>query len=289
MAGLLEKSVNASIAVAMLAFFMPTVYAAEPARQSNDDPENLLHYSYSTVFGSGYYKVGDRSVGILQLPFSIEQRVAGEDGRYGIKWILPVSIGLHSFDLDDVLEDSDRVSTLSFVPGIELHFPLPYGWQLRPYAQLGYAFDVSSSSESATVYTAGLKARRQFVELEGDRIGLTGGIKGVAAGYNPENANSSSLGYVSAGFDMQWPLAWRPRGQLTYLGLSLYGNYYYETARFSNVADRADDSEREITVAIALGFAADQTILGVPFDRIGIGYKRGDDIRAILLVTDFPF
>ena len=77
MAGLLEKSVNASIAVAMLAFFMPTVYAAEPARQSNDDPENLLHYSYSTVFGSGYFKVGDRSVGILQLPFSIEERVAG--------------------------------------------------------------------------------------------------------------------------------------------------------------------------------------------------------------------
>ena len=36
-------------------------------------------------------------------------------------------------------------------------------------------------------------------------------------------------------------------------------------------------------------YAADQIILGVPFDRIGIGYKRGDDIRAILLVTDFPF
>jgi hypothetical protein len=268
---------------------MPAAYAGQPSVQNPEDPENLLHYSYSTVFGSGYYKVGDRSVGILQLPFSIEQRAAGEGSRYGIKWLLPVSIGLHSFDLDDIVEDDDRVSTFSFVPGLELHFPLPYGWHLRPSAQFGYAFDVSSSSESATVYSAGLKARRQFVELEHDRIGLTAGIKGVAAGYNPENANSNSIGYVSAGFDMQWPIAWRPRGKMSYLGLSLYGNYYYETARFSNVADRADDSEREITVAIALGFAGDQKILGVPFDRIGIGYKRGDDLRAILLVTDFPF
>jgi hypothetical protein len=177
---------------------------------------------------------------------------------------------------------------LSFVPGLELHFPLPHGWQLRPYAQIGYAFDLGSS-ESATVYAAGIKARRQFVPLQSDRIGLTAGIKGVAAGYNPENANSNSLGYFSAGFDMQWPIAWRPKGQMTYLGLSLYGNYYYETARFSNVVDRADDSEREITIALALGFAAEHKILNIPFDRIGIGYKRGDDLRAILLVTEFPF
>jgi hypothetical protein len=40
---------------------------------------------------------------------------------------------------------------------------------------------------------------------------------------------------------------------------------------------------------MAATYAADQTILGVPFDCIGIGYKRGDDLQAILLVTDFPF
>jgi hypothetical protein len=33
MAGLLKKSVNASIAVAVLAFFIPAVYAADPAIQ----------------------------------------------------------------------------------------------------------------------------------------------------------------------------------------------------------------------------------------------------------------
>jgi hypothetical protein len=281
---LARERINASIISLMLAFFCLPANAED----TEDEAENLLHYSYSAVFGSGYYKVGDRKVGIIQLPFSIRQRVAGEDSHYGMKWLLPFSFGLHSFNPDEVFDGSDRVSTVSFIPGLELHFPLPSGWQLRPYAQLGFAFDVGSS-ESATVYVAGLKARRQLIPLESERVGLTAGIKGVAAGYNPENANSNSLGYVAAGVDMQWPIRWRPGNGMTYVGLSIYGNYYYETVRFANPGDRADDSERELTVAVALGFAGDQKLFGVPFDRIGIGYKRGDDIRAILLVTDFPF
>jgi len=280
---------NASILILMLAFFLPETKAQNAQGLEQDDPEELLHFAYSSLFGSGYYKVGERSVGVVELPFSIETKVAGEDHLYGFKWLLPISFGLHSFDPDDILEDSDRVSTLSFVPGVELHFPLASGWQLRPYAQLGYAFDVSSSSENAYVYHTGVKARQQLVPLEANRIGLTWGIRGALAGYKPENGNDNSLGFVSAGFDTQWPLPFKPRGNMTFLGVSLYANYYYETARFANVTAKEDESKYETTIALAFGFAGGKRQLNIPFDRIGIGYKRGNDVRAILLVTDFPF
>jgi hypothetical protein len=277
------ETVKASTIIMMLAFFVSPVAAQEEGGQEQAD--ELLHYSYSTVMGSGWYKVGKREVAVIEAPFFIRQHDA-EGLRPGFRWLLPVSLGFHDFDGD--VPESDEVATVSFVPGIELEFPVAYGWLLRPYLQVGYGFDIDSS-EGATVYAGGIRARKQLAEMDSESIGLTWGTKVTAAGYNPENGNEDSLKFFGFGFDFQFPQSWRLADRQTFIGLSIYTNYYSEKARFENLTDDNERVKNEVTVSLALGGKPDFEWLGVTFERLGIGYKKGDNIKAVLLVTDFPF
>ena len=269
----------------MLAFFYTPAFSQQVREE---DPENLLNYAYSTIAGSGWYKVGDRRVAILDIPFGVQMRDNQELTRVGIRLLLPVALGFNNFDTSAPFPESDDVSTVSFTPGIEVEIPIGDTWLLRPFGQLGYASDLDSS-ESATIYTAGMKARHQFAPLAPNHTGITLGGKMLVAGYQPDNANPDDLGLLAFGFDVQLPMRWQFANRLNYLALSVYGTYYFSEAEFANFIDDTDKVRNDVTVALALGGRPSFEVLGVEFDRIGIGYKRGDGIRAITLVTEFPF
>ena len=278
-------SKKAGAIAVVLAFFCASAMAQE---QRTNDPEDLLHYAYSTLTGSGWYKVGDRKVAILEAPFSWTLRDTQDYSRVGLNLLLPIAFGFNNFSSDDPIPESDDVSTVSFVPGLEVEIPLPHDWLLRPYGQFGFGSDIDSS-ENAWIYAGGIKARHQFAELRADQAGITMGVKGIISGYSPENGNDDNIGMIAFGFDVQLPQSWRFADRLTYLGLSVYGNYYLTEANFENFVEDSDDVRSEVTVALALGGKPDFELLGMTFDRIGLGYKRGDGIRAITLVTEFPF
>ena len=278
---------GAGVLLWALAFFVPPTNGQEPA--FTDDPENLLNYSYSTLLGTGWYKVGDRKVAVLEAPFSWRIRHPEPRRPLGARVLLPVALGLNNFSDDDLLPtETDDVSTISFVPGMELEFPLGEQWLLRPYAQLGFGWDVGSS-ENATIYAGGIKVRYEFAPLLPDRTGITIGTKVVASGYSPENGNTEELGLFGLGFDVRFPLTMSIADRFTWLGLSVYGNYYFTEAKFSNFVDDPTTVSSELNVELALGGSPDFEIWGVRFERLGIGYKRGDDLRAITLTTSFPF
>ena len=58
---------------------------------SDEDIDQLTHYAYSALFGSGFYRLDDRSVAVLQIPLAYRLREpAGR--RPGIRLLAPVTI-----------------------------------------------------------------------------------------------------------------------------------------------------------------------------------------------------
>ncbi|MCP4510851.1 MAG: hypothetical protein GY826_31155, partial [Fuerstiella sp.] len=186
--------------------------------------------------GSGWDKVGDRKVAILEAPFSWTLRDTQDNNRVGLNLLFPVALGFNNFSSDDPIVNSDDVSTISFLPGLEVEIPLAHNWLLRPYGQFGFGTDIDSS-ENAWIYAGGIKARQQFSLLRADQAGITMGIKSVVSGYSPENGSQDTIGMLSFGFDVQLPQTWRFADRLTYIGLSLYGNYYFTEANFENFVE----------------------------------------------------
>ena len=44
------------------------------------------------------------------------------------------------------------------------------------------------------------------------------------------HGNGENLGLVASGFDVQFPLRWRLANRRTFVGLSVYGNWYFKDA-----------------------------------------------------------
>ena len=263
-----------------------TVWAQAVETRESDE---LVNYAYSAILGTGYYKVGDQKVYVISLPFTYTQWKAGDGHRYGFKWLLSTGVGLNNFDWDDpVPDDGDDVATTSFLPGIELHFPLKSNWHLRPYAQYGFARDISNS-EWSQVYTGGLKTRYYLRELTHDRMGITWGNRASIAGYKPDSSDRQSLGMLSTGIDLRWPQRWKLFNNTAWLGMYFAGNFYFKDAEFQDALNEHDDVSREFTVGLSVGTLRDFDILGVEFERVGIGYRFGPDIRAVTLIGNFPF
>lgn len=270
----------------MLAFFCIPANAQET--REAPEPEDLLHYSFSTILGTGWYKVGDRRVALVELPFRWQIREANEEHRVGFRLLLPLAAGFYNFKSDELFPDSDDVASLSFVPGLEVQIPIGEQWLLRPYGQLGGGVDLNSS-ENAVIYATGIKTRYQAFEMTPEKPGITLGVKGDIAGYSPENGNGENLGVLAGGFDIQFPTRLRLAQRLTFVGLSVYGNWYFKDAEFANFVDDKDEVKNDLTLELSLGGRPDFELLGIPFERIGLGYRRGNNIRAITLVTEFPF
>ena len=78
-------------------------------------------------------------------------------------------------------------------------------------------------------------------------------------------------------------------GKETSLANYLIYYWYLDNPSFEQGDDRAERVTGEIEWGLALGFEHPPKLLGYEFDRIGLGFRYGGDIKGIRLVTDFPF
>ena len=62
--------------------------------RATDESEDVINYAYSSWIGSGFYKLGDRTVYLLRGPFSYTLREADSE-KWGLELLLPATIGFH--------------------------------------------------------------------------------------------------------------------------------------------------------------------------------------------------
>jgi hypothetical protein len=87
---LFKLSCRAIAAIAALVLLSPVPGQAQPA--TIGDRQNLINWYYSASFGTGVYTAGDRSLTVVQLPYSRELKSDAADGT-GLRFKLSTTFG----------------------------------------------------------------------------------------------------------------------------------------------------------------------------------------------------
>ena len=254
-------------------------------QQRAQDVDQLFNWYYASVYGTGYYKIGEESVAVLRLPFAYTLRPATGE-QWGLKLALPVVGAFADFDLREF--DLGRVSTagVSIVPGLEAQIPMNARWMLKPFASLGMGREFQRDS-SAIIWSLG--ATTVYDQPIGDKLLSALGGKLVFAGYQ-SGGEKSILSALSIGGDIGFPLKTEISGRPVVLGTQLIGTVYFNDIEFLLPASGTKEVSSELEVALTIGVRRPFEVLGVGFDRIGLGYRRGSNgLRGVRLVGSFPF
>lgn len=258
---------------------------------SQESSSASVHWAYSAYFGTGWYRVsGDRDVYVVRMTPRwtwSEPSFDGPDKRkLGLYFKTPISVGLDSFDYDDILgaAELDNVSFLSVNPGIDIEFPINDIWSLRPYASIGYGQEFDGS-DSAWTYWAGVKSRVSFQagKLNWRLLNQVGFV-----GYTPNEGPDDAIWPATAGLEFDYPVgASRPDGDQLLLHWRATYTLLGDDLVFSGnpAGDRAITDQWEIAGAIGRRDSR-IPIWFLNFDMLGLGYRfsSNGDLQGITFV-----
>jgi hypothetical protein len=236
-----------------------------------------FHWAYSAALGAGVYRLGDGTEAqSYRGNFSVRLRES-EEGRAGVRLLLPVAFGLQNLDDDALPVDrpTDEIEYAAFLPGVELEHLVGERWTLRTRAQLGRAEELEGTQQSARLAAFGLRSRVEFGEAPGNPA-LINGI--LWTGFDPSAGERRALLRFTAGVELdvraaRWrvrdsPMRWRPH--------LLKDWYYRPTAELAP----GDESFGRLDDEWQLGLAAAREdgfkILFFEFDAVGIAYRFSD-------------
>jgi hypothetical protein len=254
-------------------------------QQRAEHPEQLFNWYYASVFGTGYYRIGEEQVGVLRVPLRYELRPASAE-RWGIRLTLPVTLAVAEFNLDDFNLGKLRAQGLSVLPGIELEIPLRPDWTLRPFVNLGGGWEFESN-HSSTIFSLGATTLHTRPVGEGSRLALGGRL--AYAGYSA-GAEASDLVLLSLGGELAVPLGFEVAGRGALVAFQLIGTAYFKELEFLLPSTGTEQVSHEVELGVALGVVRPFEVLGVTFDRVGLAYRQGNNgLRGVRLVASFPF
>lgn len=274
----------------VLGIAVPGGAAAQTTRQAQNT-EALINWYYAAVYGTGVYTAGDRTVGVVQLPFAYTIRPASAQ-EWGIKLTLPVSFGFYDFDVDDLVEGNvpQSVSTVSVLPGVELETRPLDNWRLQPFAAVGKGRELTGDA-SAVLYNFGVKSQLTFPFGRG-RF-MLGNTFSYAA-YDADDDVSHPLTRFITGLNFIFPSNGTFRGRPVDFGLHLIQYLYGTRLAFP----LADDVENETRAEVEMGFSF-STRQAIPigafgqdlfdFDQVGLVVRVGDNVTGIRLFFSLPY
>jgi len=254
-------------------------------QQRSQQVDQLFNWYYAAVYGTGVYRVGEETVGVLRAPFGYRLREAGED-QWGWRLTVPTTAALAEFDLDDFNLGKVHAAGLSVLPGVEAEIPLASGWMLKPFANVGGGWDFEHSG-SALIYSMGATVVNYAYRDNGWRTMLGGRL--TFAGYKSGD-EGSRLGALSAGGGVDIPVDFQVAGRATLVGVQMTGTVYFNRLEFLLPSSPEKQVLGEAEIALTLGVRKSFEFMGASFDRVGLGFRRGSDgLKGLRLVGSFPF
>ncbi len=258
----------------------------QETRQASSE-QQLLNWYYSAVFGTGVYKSGDRIVTVVQIPFGHELKAPTED-QWGLKLVVPVSFGFYDFRFDQLLEGETpkNVGTLSIFPGVEAQIPVTPNWRLKPYANVGWGWDLSGGG-GALLYAGGVKSLVWMPIGKDSQLSL--GNQLTLAGISPEGAANQPMGVFVAGINLETPTEVRVSGRPIIVGGHLIYYYFFNRLRFptNNDVQNKISEQGEIAFSLSVKKALDFELFDL--DRIGLGFQFGGGVEGIRLFFSLPY
>jgi hypothetical protein len=269
-----------------LVLFLVLGYAGLSNANEQDDIQ-LVHWAYSSFFGTGWYEIEDnRSVFVIRVPPRQVLRESGIDDsgkrKLGIEVHYPLTMGVH--DIDDLpgVVHPDNFGTISFTPGVELEIPINQRWYLRSFAHVGWGTELDTG-DSAWIYYTGIKSRYTFPGRKFDWALLN---SLYYTGYTPDKGRSDRLAVAQLGVKFRQPLDATLAGRAIDLDYHFIYSFLGDELHFGLPDGTFDPVEDQFEVEIAMRFR------GRPYKLwffklryLGLGYKFSSDgqFRAITL------
>lgn len=255
------------------------------------DGQNFeISYIYAAVLGTGTYEINGRHLTMIHMPFGSSQIPLGVETP-GWRWLFPTVLGYD--DLRDVESDwfntllPDQLVTLTFLPGIEYIYPVSANWQLKPFVQLGAAQDFSSG-ETIAMTQFGIRSLSLF-PLPNDMELRWGNTLRWAGEYQLDTEDRNSLGVFDTGLDIRSKTPYYFLEKRMDVGAYYIFQQYVPRWRLSDTPDGEQITVRVHEVGVSVGLRRPYIFLGIPFQRVRLGYKEGDHFRGWTFGTEFPF
>ena len=250
-----------------------------------DEGGDLVHYSYGTLFGTGYYQLDDRSVALIRVPIGFQLRERTPE-KFGIRLEVLTAFSLHNFDFKSIPElDLNNLATISVLPGIQFNFLIKERWEVDPSVYLGYGRDISNGI-SSLIYGGGVTSRYRFNLT---KPVLTLGSNLLGSGYTPEDGEARFITRFGIGLDAKIPTRWKIGDRNLFIGTFGIGYVYLNEMEVQSVGSEPITWRNELEIGLALGGDPAFKLFWFEFDRVGLAYRFSDEVDAILLVTRFPF
>lgn len=272
---------NSHVAVAILIFIVQSLSGHVAAADIDKEPAN---YAFSNYLGSGLYRTSGQEATVFNMPFSYQlDNEAGPQFRIR----LPVSLGFFDFDVSGLPEGvvPESIDTISFVPGIEFDYPITEDIRVTPYFDLGAAQNLSNGTATA-IYSSGVSL---YYPLEGGEYDPLWVNRMYYAGhYTDETEKREEYAAFQTGIDVGLPY------QFEMAGLSIQPTVFATTYWYFVALEFDSPSGKDVSVSNSyeLGFTLkSEKAIGYSFlslDRVGVGYRFGDNFYAWHLLFDLP-
>lgn len=265
---------------------MPLPCDAQSSLSANSE-NDLIDWYYAALFGTGAYHSGDRTVSVLQIPFSKELQPADAD-HAGIRLTLPISFGFYDFDFDELLGGSTphSLSTVSILPGVEANIPVTSNWTLKPYASVGQGREISGEA-SAWIYGTGVKS--SIAMPFGNDSELSLGNQLTLLGYSPSDAPRQSLGLFVAGLNLSIPSSFRLWDRATNVDYHLIYYYYFNPLSFATWDNTENKISEQSEFGVSLRTRTPVSLKLFDIDRIGLAFRIGGGVQGIRLFFNLPY
>ena len=259
-----------------------------PAR-ADDDPGDLLNYSFGIWMGSGVYKVksADKRFAVLRAPFAYTLRPAQYDkaaflDKLGFRLLLPALVAI-----EEETETDFTFGAAAFVPGLEVQIPVNKYWTLSPFGQFGAGKD-TAGGDLQYIYGGGA---RSLVSFPWKKFNFGIGNSIILA-KDRDSASSESNGFsmLEAGLDVSHPIGLRFQNRELDAGIFFVVSRLFNRVDFLEDGGETERVNRIFTIGLTLGTREPVSIWQIDFDRVGIDYRWGNaGLRGIGFNLGFPF
>lgn len=259
------------------------------AQGQSADELTEVSYIYSAVMGSGTYKIGDRRISVLRVPFAWTQQEVTEE-QVGIKWHLPVVLGYDALNYPDWLSRflEDELVTLTVLPGFEVKQHLTEYWVFKPFGNLGAGYDFARN-ETILMGVLGIRGLGTWKMGDASELRLGTSYR-FAAEYQLQSARHTSFSMMEGGVDYRRDAYLKLFSRKTNAGVYYRFQLFLPKWRFGQQEDgREAEVELLHEVGVSVGLQRPFSILGIPISRVRTGFNFGDTVQGWSIGTEFPF
>lgn len=264
-----------------LALLVVGQLAAQEGSGGSFAPTN---HPFAFALGSGDSTAPDTKVYDLRVPMYFTL-IPLEDRPWGLRLKMTAYAGVYRFTVEDAANLDLRFQSLAATPGVEFLVPAGKGWVIKPFTEIGYAYDFDENLGFG-VWSVGM---RTLVTWPIGKIDLSFGTKAqYLSTFTSDLSLADEFGEIRLGLDARHPLGFTIGGSRANLSLYLIRRQYIDA-----IIARDDGDPLEIQYTNEVGFTFGTTpktkLWFLKLPRIGLGYRWGRNIRGLRLNFGFPF